>query len=79
MSWFAKLPPNLRGILLMSVSAFCYAVMTAIVRGLRHDFHFTEVVFFRLAFGVLAMAPVLVKGGLELMLGIASCCYCLYR
>jgi drug/metabolite transporter (DMT)-like permease len=64
MTWFHKLPPNIRGILLMSVSALCYAVMTAIVRGLRHDFHFTEVVFFRLAFGVFAMAPVLVKGGL---------------
>ncbi len=67
MGWYAKLPPNVRGILLMAVSAFCYAVMTAIVRGLRHNFHFTEVVFFRLAFGVVALAPVLIKDGVASM------------
>ena len=58
------LPTNVRGIFLMTFSAACYAVMVAIVRGLAQDIHFTEIVFFRLGLGLVAMLPMFVGGGL---------------
>jgi drug/metabolite transporter (DMT)-like permease len=59
------LPPNVRGIILMVASAACYAVMVAIVRGLaKEGFHFTEIVFFRLFFGLFAMLPMFWRSGL---------------
>jgi len=61
----ALLPPNVRGIILMAISAACYAVMVAIVRGLaKQGIHFTEIVFFRLFFGLFAMLPMFMSSGL---------------
>ena len=53
----ALLPANLRGILLMLLSALMYAVMVAIVRHISADIHASEIVFFRLFGGLIVMLP----------------------
>jgi drug/metabolite transporter (DMT)-like permease len=63
----AVLPPNVRGIFLMILSAASYAVMLALIRGLSREIHFTEIVFFRVGFGLLVMLPMFAKGGVRSM------------
>ena len=66
-SRIAALPGNIRGIVLMIVSAASYAVMLAIIRGISKDIHFTEIVFFRVGIGLIVLLPMFWKGGLASM------------
>jgi drug/metabolite transporter (DMT)-like permease len=61
------LPPPLRGALWMCVAATAFAVMINLVRQLTDVFDPLQVVFFRNAFGLLAMLPWLMRGGVGLL------------
>jgi len=50
--------------LLMTVSAFCLAGMHALVRKVSGDLHPFEISFFRNLFGLVALSPLIIKGGL---------------
>jgi drug/metabolite transporter (DMT)-like permease len=58
------LSANLRGIILMVVSTVGFAAMHAAVRHLSGELHPFEIVFFRNAFGLLALAPWFLRYGL---------------
>ncbi len=62
---FGQLPANLRGILLMTLSALMYGVMVVIVRLLADEIHPAEIVFFRLFGGLVVMLPVFWSSGLK--------------
>ena len=53
----AGLPAPVRGALWMCAAATCFALMVTLVRHLTDDLHPLQVVFFRTAFGLLAMLP----------------------
>ena len=62
-----QIPANLRGILLMLLSALMYAIMIVIVRLVSADIHPAEIVFFRLFGGLVVMLPAFWAGGLASM------------
>jgi len=62
-----QLPANLRGIVLMLLSALMYAIMVVIVRLVASDIHPSEIVFFRLFGGLVVMLPAFWGGGLAAM------------
>jgi drug/metabolite transporter (DMT)-like permease len=64
---FGQMPANLRGIALMLLSAFMYAVMIVVVRLVSADIHPAEIVFFRLFGGLVVMLPAFWSGGLKSM------------
>ena len=64
---FGQIPANLRGILLMLLSALMYAFMIVIVRLVSADIHPAEIVFFRLFGGLVVMLPAFWAGGLKSM------------
>ncbi len=59
----AALPANLRGLLLMLLSALMYAIMIVVVRLVSADIHPAEIVFFRLFGGLIVMLPAFWGGG----------------
>ena len=59
----AGLPAPMRGALWMCAAATAFALMVTLVRGLTDGLHPLQVVFFRTAFGFLAMLPWLLRGG----------------
>jgi drug/metabolite transporter (DMT)-like permease len=63
----AGLPAPVRGALWMGAAATAFALMIALVRLLTDGLHPLQVVFFRTAFGLLAMLPWLLRQGLGVM------------
>jgi drug/metabolite transporter (DMT)-like permease len=63
----ASLSAPLRGALWMCAAATCFALMITLVRQLTDDLHPLQVVFFRTAFGLLAMLPWLLRQGLGVL------------
>jgi drug/metabolite transporter (DMT)-like permease len=63
----AGLPAPVRGALWMCAAATCFALMITLVRQLTDGLHPLQVVFFRTAFGLLAMLPWLLRQGLGVM------------
>jgi drug/metabolite transporter (DMT)-like permease len=61
--WGAGLPASLRGALWMGAAATAFALMITLVRQLTDGLHPLQVVFFRTAFGLLAMLPWLLRQG----------------
>ncbi len=61
------LSPTVKAILLMVLSTALLAAMHAMVRGLSEHMHPFEVVFFRNLFGLVAVLPLLARGGLAVM------------
>ncbi len=61
---FRALPPIVQAALLMVFGALCVAVQNGMIRVLSGEIHSFEIVFFRNAFGLLAMLPFM--GGLRL-------------
>ncbi|MGH6901943.1 MAG: DMT family transporter [Geminicoccaceae bacterium] len=63
----AGMSAPLRGALWMCAAATCFALMITLVRQLTDDLHPLQVVFFRTAFGLLAMLPWLLRQGLGVL------------
>ena len=63
----AGLPASVRGALWMCAAASAFALMVNLVRYLTDDLHPLQVVFFRTAFGLLAMLPWLLRQGIGVM------------
>jgi drug/metabolite transporter (DMT)-like permease len=63
----AGLPASARGALWMCAAATCFALMITLVRQLTDDLHPLQVVFFRAAFGLLAMLPWLLRQGVGVL------------
>jgi drug/metabolite transporter (DMT)-like permease len=63
----ASLSAPLRGVLWMCAAATAFALMITLVRQLTDGLHPLQVVFFRTAFGLLAMLPWLLRQGLGVM------------
>ena len=63
MAAVAGLPAPLRGALWMCAAATAFALMVTLVRGLTDGLHPLQVVFFRTAFGLVAMLPWLLRQG----------------
>jgi drug/metabolite transporter (DMT)-like permease len=63
----ADMSASLRGALWMCAAATCFALMITLVRHLTDDLHPLQVVFFRTAFGLLAMLPWLLRQGLGVL------------
>jgi len=63
----AGLSAPLRGALWMCAAATCFALMITLVRQLTDGLHPLQVVFFRTAFGLLAMLPWLLRQGLGVL------------
>jgi drug/metabolite transporter (DMT)-like permease len=63
----AGLPAPLRGALWMCAATTAFALMVTLVRELTEGLHPLEVVFFRSAFGLLAMVPWLLRQGLGVL------------
>ena len=62
------LTANMRGVLWMLASALCFTVMASSIKLLAlRDYSESQMLFFRCAFGVLLIAPVLVRNGLGAM------------
>jgi drug/metabolite transporter (DMT)-like permease len=62
---YERAPGTLRGMLLIAVSAFGFSLMHVMIRLLtRGGLHSFEVAFFRNAFGVVALLPILRRSGL---------------
>ena len=59
----ASLPAPMRGALWMCAAATAFALMVTLVRGLTDGLHPLQVVFFRTAFGLVAMLPWLLRQG----------------
>ena len=59
----AGLPAPMRGALWMCAAATAFALMVTLVRGLTDGLHPLQVVFFRTAFGLVAMLPWLLRQG----------------
>jgi drug/metabolite transporter (DMT)-like permease len=59
----ARLSASVRGALWMCAAATAFALMTTLVRHLTDGLHPLQVVFFRTAFGLLAMLPWLLRQG----------------
>ncbi|MDP6429795.1 MAG: DMT family transporter [Rhodospirillales bacterium] len=57
-------PANLRGIGLMVLSGALYAAMMTIIRWIAAEIHPVEQVFFRILFGLVAVLPFFLAGGL---------------
>jgi drug/metabolite transporter (DMT)-like permease len=63
----AGLPAPVRGVLWMAAAATAFALMVTLVRHLTDGLHPLQVVFFRTAFGLLAMLPWLLGQGLGVL------------
>ena len=63
----AGMSAPLRGTLWMCAAATCFALMITLVRQLTDDLHPLQVVFFRTAFGLLAMLPWLLGQGVGVL------------
>jgi drug/metabolite transporter (DMT)-like permease len=63
----AGLPAPLRGALWMCAAATAFALMITLVRHLTDGLHPLQVVFFRTAFGLVAMLPWLLRQGFQVM------------
>jgi drug/metabolite transporter (DMT)-like permease len=61
------LPAPVRGALWMCAAASAFALMVTLVRHLTDDLHPLQVVFFRTAFGLLAMLPWLLRQGVGVL------------
>ncbi|MGE5539664.1 MAG: DMT family transporter [Gemmatimonas sp.] len=59
-----RLPPPVRGALLMMVSALSFATMAATIRHMADRLHPFELAFFRNLFSLLIMAPWVLRGGM---------------
>lgn len=62
---FDSRPSNARGILLMLVATLLFTVMGAAARHVSSTIHPFEVVFFRVAFGFVLLAPLVARHGLK--------------
>lgn len=56
-------PGNVRGALWMALAALFFAMMNALIRRIGADLHGFEIAFFRAAFGVMFLVPVIVSAG----------------
>jgi drug/metabolite transporter (DMT)-like permease len=65
--WGAGLPASARGALWMCAAATAFALMITLVRQLTDGLHPLQVVFFRTAFGLLAMLPWLLRQGVGVL------------
>ena len=59
-----RISAPLRGVLWMVASCACFALMATMVRRASFDVHPVEIVFFRYLFGLLFLAPWLLRAGL---------------
>ena len=59
--------PEVRGIVLMSVSTFCFVAMHTMIRYLSTDLSAFQIAFFRNVFGILVFVPVMLRSGLGFM------------
>jgi drug/metabolite transporter (DMT)-like permease len=66
-AWGAGLPASLKGALWMAAAATAFALMITLVRQLTDGLHPLQVVFFRTAFGLLAMLPWLLRQGVGVL------------
>lgn len=62
-AFWARLPGNLQGILLLSVGAFLFSVVDVFVKSLGGRFHPIEISFFRYACGFLFLIPLFIRLG----------------
>ena len=62
-AFWARLPGNLQGILLLSAGAFLFSVVDVFVKSLGGRFHPIEISFFRYACGFLFLIPLFIKMG----------------
>ena len=60
-SYFARLPANLRGAMMVSLGAVVLVTMTTFVKSLGDHLHSFEIVFFRCLIGFLLLIPLLIK------------------
>ena len=60
---WARLPGNLRGILLLSLGAFLFSVVDVFVKSLGGRFHPIEISFFRYACGLVFLMPLFIRMG----------------
>ena len=61
--YWAALPPNLRGILWLTVGAFLLTVVDVFVKTLGRKFDPLEIAFFRYGIGLVALTPVFIRAG----------------
>jgi len=64
---YHRAPGQLRGMLLIAVSALGFSAMHVLIRLLSSELHPFEVAFFRNLFGVMALLPILARSGLGVM------------
>jgi drug/metabolite transporter (DMT)-like permease len=62
-AFWARLPGNLQGILLLSMGAFLFSVVDVFVKSLGGRFHPIEISFFRYACGFLFLIPLFIRLG----------------
>ena len=64
-AWWRAASPELRGILLMCISTFCFSVMHVLIRytSTTTDLHSFQIAFFRNVFGFMVFLPVLISQG----------------
>lgn len=61
---FAAIPAPIRGIILMAISGAAFSVMHGFIRHVTQEIHPFEAAFFRMFFGLVALAPVFMAQGL---------------
>ena len=66
-SRFSQLSGSARAAWWITISACCYVIVITIVRGLAPEIHVFEIVFFRSMFGVLFMAPWVMRRGIGVL------------
>ena len=66
-SQFDRIPPELRGMLLILASTLAFSSMHAVIRHLSTDVHPLESAFFRNLFGLIVFLPFLVRHGLGIL------------
>ena len=64
--WFAARPANVRGLIWCLLAAITFMSMVMIVRRLSTEFNAGELAFWRALFGLLLLAPVLMRTGAKI-------------
>lgn len=65
--FWTRLPGNVRGAAWMIAAAFAFAAMGACIKILGRDLHGMQIAFFRAAFGMLAVLPMVVSQGIGVL------------
>ena len=65
--FYRRLPAELRGMALILLATLAFSSMHAVVRHLQTDLHAFEVAFFRNFFGLIAMAPLFLRYGPDVL------------